>query len=316
MNKKTFFIFAGVNGAGKSSLYNLTSSIYNGADFGKRINTDEIVREIGDWRNAKDQIKAGKIAINKRKEYIEKGITFNQETTLTGNSILKAIENAKKNGYKIYLSYVGVNNPEIAKKRVEIRVKKGGHDIPNDIIEKRYYESLSNLKKIAHLCDSLVIYDNSIDNEKHRRCFIKDNNSITLLRKDLPNWVTDLKNTLEQNLEKKIEKSMLIYNPLTGNELKVKPGYDIPNYSSNQWISKEDVKNHDLTIKKGNPTSIPLIIEKDGKPIIKEIEFYNATQLEITQEFKKNHFLEKNIVPQIEKKEQNKSKEKSIEIEV
>lgn len=147
MKEKNFYIFAGVNGAGKSSLYRLVSSFNNISNFGKRINTDEIVNQIGDWRNPKDQIKAARIALNRRKEYIEQGISFNQETTLTGNSIVKAIEEAKKNGYKIFMFYVGIENSEMAKERIKIRVKKGGHDIPDEIVEKRYHESLINLKK-------------------------------------------------------------------------------------------------------------------------------------------------------------------------
>lgn len=202
MKEKKFFIFAGVNGAGKSSLYKLTSTFDNISDFGERINTDEIVNQIGDWRNPKDQIKAARIALNKRKEYIEQGISFNQETTFTGNSIIKAIEEAKKKGYKILMSYIGVENSDIAKERVKMRVKKGGHNIPNEIIEKRYYESLENLKKIAHLCDRLVVYDNSNYGKAHTRCFIKENNLITLLKEQdkLPNWVLELKNNLEKEL--------------------------------------------------------------------------------------------------------------------
>lgn len=94
---KKYIIIAGVNGAGKSTLYQTLDSLKNI----ERINTDEIVREFGDWRNSQDVMKAGKIAVRKIKEYFEKGITFNQETTLCGNSILKNIDRAKSLGYII-----------------------------------------------------------------------------------------------------------------------------------------------------------------------------------------------------------------------
>ena len=203
MSEKNFYIFAGVNGAGKSSLYKLTSTFDKNSDFGERINTDEIVNKIGNWKNAADQIKASKMAIKMRKDFIKKGISFNQETTLTGNTILKAIEEAKKNGYKILMAYVGVENPEIAKDRVKIRVNKGGHDIPAEKIEERYYKSLENLKKIAMSCDKLVVYDNSKVGKAPTRYFIQENDSITLLTKELPKWVNDLKINLEDQLEKK-----------------------------------------------------------------------------------------------------------------
>lgn len=60
--KKIFYLFAGVNGAGKSTLYNL-AMINQNIKNTIRINTDEIVREIGDWKNNSDQLKAAKMAI-------------------------------------------------------------------------------------------------------------------------------------------------------------------------------------------------------------------------------------------------------------
>ena len=89
-------IFAGVNGAGKTTLYKIMTLSEN---LGRRINTDEIVMEIGDWRNSQDQMRAGRIALNMRKECIDKMIFFNQETTLTGKRILKAIEEIKAVSY-------------------------------------------------------------------------------------------------------------------------------------------------------------------------------------------------------------------------
>ena len=64
-----YVIFDGVNGAGKSTIYN---TIIPDLDLGIRINTDEIVRNIGDWRSNQDQVKAGRIALKLRKECIEK----------------------------------------------------------------------------------------------------------------------------------------------------------------------------------------------------------------------------------------------------
>lgn len=90
-----------------------------------RVNTDEILREFGDWRNISDEIKAGKIAVKKIARYFAKGITFNQETTLCGKLILNNIANAKEKGYFIELHYIGVESVDIAKERVAVRVKQG-----------------------------------------------------------------------------------------------------------------------------------------------------------------------------------------------
>lgn len=183
---KVYTIFAGVNGAGKSTLYDI--EILKNDDLGKRINTDEIVKEIGKWQDSSDQIKAARIGIKWRNEYIENGITFNQETTLTGNTIIKGILKAKEKGFKIYLHYIGVENVEIAKERVRIRVKKGGHGIPEKDIEKRYIESFENLKKIINICDKVTIYDNT---DYIRECMLLENGKI-IWKENIPKWLKNL----------------------------------------------------------------------------------------------------------------------------
>lgn len=159
---KIYTIYAGVNGAGKSTLYQVHSAQNQQA----RINTDEIVKSFGDWKNPMDQMKAGKIAVARWREYIEKGISFSQETTLAGRSIRKDILKAKEAGYQVEMYYVGVDSAEIAKERVKERVSKGGHDIAEqDIaeqdIERRYTASLKNLKEIIPSCDKVILYDNT-----------------------------------------------------------------------------------------------------------------------------------------------------------
>lgn len=158
--KKIFYLFAGINGAGKSTLYN--NSDNEEIKKSVRINTDEIVREFGDWRNNLDQLKAAKIAIKLRNESFENGKSINEETTLTGKTILKTIDKAKELGYELQLFYVGLNSPEIAKERIKIRVSKGGHNIEDKIVDRRYYESLENLEKVINKFDKVRIYDNSI----------------------------------------------------------------------------------------------------------------------------------------------------------
>ena len=82
---KRYILIAGVNGAGKSTLYQTLDYLQDMP----RINTDEIVRIFDDWKNQNDVAKAGKIAVGLIKDYFEKGLSFNQETTLCGKSILK-----------------------------------------------------------------------------------------------------------------------------------------------------------------------------------------------------------------------------------
>ena len=101
---KRYIIVAGTNGVGKSTLYETQDSLKNTA----WVNTDDIVRSFGNWTNISDVTKAGKIAIQRIREYFEKGVSFGQETTLCGRSILRNIGRARELGYFIDLHYVGV----------------------------------------------------------------------------------------------------------------------------------------------------------------------------------------------------------------
>ena len=154
---KKYIIFAGVNGAGKTTLYQASRG-YNDI---LRVNIDEIVRGFGSWKNNADVYKAGKMAVKQIKEYFDDGISFNQETTLCGHSIFRNIEKAKRLGYVVELYYVGLDSAELAKSRVAQRVRDGGHGIPPEDIERRYTESLENLKKVIPECDCVNIYDNT-----------------------------------------------------------------------------------------------------------------------------------------------------------
>jgi len=78
---KIYTIFAGVNGAGKTSIYK--SIYYNENKDEKRINTDEMVARIGSWEDANLQIKCAREAVKLIKKYISEGVSFNQETTLS-----------------------------------------------------------------------------------------------------------------------------------------------------------------------------------------------------------------------------------------
>ena len=190
---KYFYIFAGVNGSGKSTLYKtnfLNKDIKNSI----RINTDEIVYSFGSWKNSTDQIKAAKIAIQLRNKCFLEEKSFNEETTLTGRTILKIIDKAKDLGYKIHLYYIGIDNPEIAKERVKNRIARGGHGISSNLIEKRYYESLQNLEKIIYQCDSIEIYDNS---KKFIRIFYYEDNQVFENNIAKVNWI---KNNLKELL--------------------------------------------------------------------------------------------------------------------
>ena len=189
---KEYILFAGVNGAGKTTLYN-TNQVY--ADL-VRVNVDETVRKFGSWKNQEDVIKAGLICVRTIHDCFEKGLSFNQETTLCGKSIIKNIHEAKERGYRVELYYVGLASPELAKARVQERVRCGGHGIPEEDIERRYHESLRNLSAVLPLCDKITIYDNS---EEFRKLSEYENGICIWSTQKKPEWFLHVQSNENNN---------------------------------------------------------------------------------------------------------------------
>lgn len=178
---KKYIIIAGVNGAGKSTLFQTIDSLKEMP----RVNVDETIKEIGDWKKLEDVFKAGKIVVKKIAQYFDDGITFNQETTLCGHAIVNNILKAKKLGYFIEMHYVGVDSVEIAKARVKYRVEQGGHGIPEEDIEKRYCETFKQLNILLKECNLIAFYDNT---ESFRRFAICKNGELVRVSKKVPKW--------------------------------------------------------------------------------------------------------------------------------
>ena len=179
---KKYTLVAGVNGAGKSTLYQLDPDL----KCENRVNADEILKASnGDWRNISDVFVAGKKAVSLMKKYIEDEVSFNQETTLCGNSIVRNISMARDKGYVIEMHFIGLNSAALAKERVAKRVAQGGHGVEEADIERRYYQSLKAFWEILPLCNLVAVYDNS---ETFRRFAIYKDGKLVRLSHKVPQW--------------------------------------------------------------------------------------------------------------------------------
>jgi len=116
-----YTIIAGVNGAGKSTLFN--AGYLALPKDSVRINSDELIQKNynNQWRDVNIQIEAGKQMIKLIRECLSNKKSFNQETTLSGRNIIRAILKAKEQGYYISLHYVGLESPDLAVQRVQER---------------------------------------------------------------------------------------------------------------------------------------------------------------------------------------------------
>ena len=156
-----YTIIGGLNGVGKSTVYSTLTEAET-CNLGKRINVDEIVAALGDWRDDKVQFMAGKQAVRRIKAYLTAGCDFHQESTLSGQTILNTVNEAKSRGYSIHLWYIYVDSVETAKQRVFTRVANGGHGVADEVIERRSLTTLTTLKKLVPLCDEVKLYDNTV----------------------------------------------------------------------------------------------------------------------------------------------------------
>lgn len=93
---------------------------------------------------------------------------FSFETVFSHPSKIEIMKEAKDAGYKVYLYFVSTESPEINKYRVKVRTQQGGHDVPEDKIEQRYYRSLDLMFKAAQVAYQAFFFDNSKDGENFK----------------------------------------------------------------------------------------------------------------------------------------------------
>lgn len=158
--QKKLYIIGGCNGAGKTTAsFNMLPDILECREY---VNADEIARGISPFQPEKVSVEAGRIMLQRIKDLLQAGEDFAFETTLATKSFKGFIELAKQKGYCVCLIYIWLESTELATMRVQARVQEGGHNIPKEIIVRRYFRGLNNLFHLYHdLCDLVLIYDNS-----------------------------------------------------------------------------------------------------------------------------------------------------------
>jgi predicted ABC-type ATPase len=155
------FVLAGTNGAGKSSIVGATIRASDAEYF----NPDEAAAAIRGASPGMTGAEANSQAWLEGKRLLERAIAeqldFAFETTLGGNTITHLLEQALDAGMEVRIWYVGLSSPELHIARVRARVAKGGHDIPEGDIRKRYDRGRLNLIQLLPRLTELRVYDNS-----------------------------------------------------------------------------------------------------------------------------------------------------------
>ena len=155
-NKK-IIIIAGPNGAGKTTF--AKNFLPQEAHTFRFINADLIAAGLAPFMPESVSFKAARIMLNELDEYTKAGESFAFETTLSGTHYLQRIQEWKNLDYNIKLWFIALSSPELAISRVAERVTQGGHNIPEEVIRRRYKAGLENLTKYQKAVNSWVLLD-------------------------------------------------------------------------------------------------------------------------------------------------------------
>lgn len=157
---KNLYIISGCNGAGKTTAsFTVLPDILQCWEF---VNADEIAKGLSPFNPENVAIEAGRLMLQRINELLEHNKTFSIETTLATKSYINLVRRAHCKGYRVHLIFFWLETPELAIQRVAERVSKGGHNIPTEVIYRRYVVGISNLfKYFMNEVDLWMIYDNS-----------------------------------------------------------------------------------------------------------------------------------------------------------
>jgi len=154
---REFFLFAGPNGSGKSAII---GSFVPESDI-QYLNADYLARtdpEIAKMPEGREKfIRAREGTERQLKDMMSAGISFAWGMVFSHESRLDIMKYAKKEGYRIHLTYITTKNPDINVERVHKRFLDGGHDVPEDKIRGRYSRSVSFLPEMILAADEVLV---------------------------------------------------------------------------------------------------------------------------------------------------------------
>jgi predicted ABC-type ATPase len=153
------YVIAGPNGAGKTTF--AREFLPHFARCPEFVNADLIATGLSPFAPRTAAIEAGRTVLRRIHELARRRLSFGFETTLSGKNYLNLLRGLKADGYRIHLFYLWLPGVGLAIRRVQDRVKAGGHSVPEEDIRRRFYRGLMNLKVYRKLLDSWVLFDNS-----------------------------------------------------------------------------------------------------------------------------------------------------------
>lgn len=160
MDTKQWYIIAGCNGAGKTTAsFTILPEILQCYQF---VNADEIARGLSPFRPESVAFEAGRIMLSRIEQLFAENQSFAIETTLATKIYRNKIIEARSKGYEVILLFFWLESAKMAIDRVRTRVTEGGHNIPENVIIRRYFSGIRNLFDLyIDIVDQLIVFDSS-----------------------------------------------------------------------------------------------------------------------------------------------------------
>jgi predicted ABC-type ATPase len=156
------YIIAWPNGAGKTTF--AREFLPNYANCRIFINADLIAQGMAPFDPESMAFRAGRLMLEEIELQASRGVDFAFETTLSGRGHLSIVRSLKKRGYLIHISYLWVPSADLTLHRIKGRVLRGGHDVPEEVVRRRFEKSIRNfLQQYLPLADSWTLYDNTTE---------------------------------------------------------------------------------------------------------------------------------------------------------
>ena len=153
-------VIAGPNGAGKTTF--ALKYLRGAGHCDNFVNADLIAAGLSPLVPEKETIAAGRLFLREVHRFIADRASFAFETTLSGRRYLKLIRELVADGWEVHLVYLWLPSVAACLERVAERVARGGHNIPPETIERRYFRSVANLLgEYSMACTATVCFDNS-----------------------------------------------------------------------------------------------------------------------------------------------------------
>lgn len=156
------FIVAGPNGAGKSTyVKRFLPEEMRCREF---VNADLIAAGLSPFAPETAAFEAGRIMLRRLRELAHRREDFSFETTLSGRAYAPLLREFRSAGYRLRLDFLWIPNLDITRNRVRQRVTKGGHNIPDDVQQRRFHLGIRNLADLYRpLIHYWRLYDNTGD---------------------------------------------------------------------------------------------------------------------------------------------------------